>query len=54
MMYVLRNERDMKIGAAGVVGGMILIVSLSFTPHLILKKNYTKFVKNIRNKIFFK
>ena len=38
MMYVLRNERDMKIGAAGVVGGMILIVSLSFTPHLILKK----------------
>ena len=36
MMYVLRNERDMKRGAAGVVGGMILIVSLSCTPHLIL------------------
>ena len=52
MMYVLKNERDMKRGAAGVVGGMILIVSLSFTPHLILKKNYTKFVKN--NKISFK
>ena len=42
MMYVLKTERDMKRGAAGVVSGMILIVSLSCTPHLIFKKNFIK------------
>ena len=39
-MYVLKNERDMKRGAAGVVGGMILIgIIIMYTAfNFFLKK----------------